>query len=135
MLAASAALALAASATTTYYWGSTPNTDYIISSANSGPSTVAVGSRLPNNWGFFDMIGNVSEWCLDVARDVQPSTLPDAFTPTTGTENGRRNRGGAWNYSHSGTAYFKSSFRGSLSDDRWAQATSIGFRVALVVEK
>jgi formylglycine-generating enzyme required for sulfatase activity len=33
--------------------------------ANSGDRSHPVGSKLPNPWGFYDLYGNVAEWCLD----------------------------------------------------------------------
>jgi len=63
-----------------------------------------VGSYRPNAWGFYDMHGNVAEWCLDWWTDnLSGSSVTDPVGRATGSY--RLVRGGAWyNYSHTGYA-------------------------------
>jgi formylglycine-generating enzyme required for sulfatase activity len=77
-------------------------------SSNSGGQTRPVGSRLPNQLGFYDMIGNVTEWLNDW---YQPDwyTYSPSLNPTgPASGNARVQRGGAfdtdlvWSFSRSG---------------------------------
>ena len=70
---------------------------------SSGPTTV--GSYAPNNWGLYDMHGNVYEWCLDwldsSGRWSQtPISGTDLKGPTSGE--GRVIRGGCWSVQNAG---------------------------------
>ena len=53
-----------------------------------------VGGKLPNDWGFYDMIGNAYEPVLDWFSDSITSYTVDPVGPTTGTA--RVLRSGSW---------------------------------------
>jgi sulfatase modifying factor 1 len=77
---------------------------------NKHKQTHPVKGKRPNEWGFYDMSGNVEEWCWD--RDDEFSVC-------------RVNRGGSWSVIAS---YLRSAFRSSFSpNDRCA---FLGFRIS-----
>ena len=48
-----------------YYWGEIFDGLYCWCKSNSGEKLKEAGQRKPNNFGLYDMLGNVWEWCLD----------------------------------------------------------------------
>jgi formylglycine-generating enzyme required for sulfatase activity len=64
---------------------------------NSGAKTHEVGKKLANDWGLYDMHGNVLEWCQDWYAANYGGT--GAQTNPTGPSSGNRRvlRGGIWN--------------------------------------
>ena len=93
-------------------------------SGNSGETIHPVGKKLPNHWGFYDMHGNVREWCAD-RYDIYPER--DVIDPV-GELRGRYHviRGGCFIES----AYFcRSEYRSS--GIAYDAAYHTGFRVAL----
>ena len=71
------------------------------SSVNPPSSPRPVGLKRPNPWGFYDMHGNVFEWCLDWYKEkLQPAVEPEEnpVGPTQGNSTGKRVlRGGSFN--------------------------------------
>lgn len=59
---------------------------------NAGPRKV--GKKEPNNWGIYDMIGNVMEWCMDWSAPMSNESTEDPVGPSTGSY--RILRGGDW---------------------------------------
>ena len=64
---------------------------------DGGNQTHPVGQKQPNQFGLYDMHGNVFEWCEDVHDDMFYSKDVPGFDPlsTAGSEN-RVARGGSW---------------------------------------
>ena len=78
--------------TTTYYWDVDVASKYAYYGQTSGPDEVA--KKLPNEFGLYDMAGNVAEWVNDW-YDAYPKKQSDNYT---GPESGdyRIVRGGGW---------------------------------------
>jgi formylglycine-generating enzyme required for sulfatase activity len=72
--------------------------DYAWYDENSGDKTHPVGDREPNDFGLYDMHGNVWEWCEDVWHGNYNDAPDDGSAWTTGgdEESSRVNRGGSW---------------------------------------
>jgi sulfatase modifying factor 1 len=83
---------------------------------NSGGSTIPVKNRLPNEWGFYDMSGNVWEWCWD----KYDNTLAN-----------RVSRGGSW-ISEDASRLSSAARNSSSPGDRY---DNIGFRIASSIVK
>jgi formylglycine-generating enzyme required for sulfatase activity len=70
--------------------------------------TTAVGSFAPNQWGLYDMHGNVFEWCWDWYGEYPTGAQTDPQGALSGSD--RVIRGGCWyNYAR----YLRSAVRGS----------------------
>jgi formylglycine-generating enzyme required for sulfatase activity len=98
--------------------------------ANSENKTQPVGQRTGNEFGLYDMHGNVFEWCDDVwhrsdAGKPEELKANGGSWKTGGDQSAHVIRGGSWNY---GPRFLRSAFRvDSLTGDR---KNNIGFRIA-----
>lgn len=85
--------------------------------------TVPTGSLAPNRWGFFDMHGNVHEWCQDWLGPYPPKAATDPAGPAKGRY--KVIRGGSW---RKGAADCRSAARYRYGPKR--RSSSVGFRLA-----
>jgi formylglycine-generating enzyme required for sulfatase activity len=94
---------------------------------NSGDTTHSAAQRQPNQWGFYDMAGNVLEWCADWYGNYPGGAATDPTGPADGFF--RMARGGSW---RSKLEVGRSAARSGASPAR--QDYTLGFRLALCFE-
>ncbi len=88
---------------TKFSYGDNENGAYMWYDDNSSDKTHEVGTKLPNKWGFYDMHGNVREWCLDwydayEYKFGKDRTDPKGSSSASSSGSYRVLRGGCWSY-------------------------------------
>jgi serine/threonine protein kinase len=96
---------------------------------NSEEHTWPVGTLMPNDFGLFDVYGNVLEWCQDAfVEDKDQARAATALSRFVSKTNDRMLKGGS--FGHMGTAT-QSADRSWMSPD--IQTARSGFRIARTI--
>lgn len=98
--------------------------DYAWCEDNSSGMTQQVRQKKPNQWGLYDMYGNVWEWCSDWYGDFGAGAVTDPQGPLSGSL--RVCRGGSW---ASGPMRCQSANREKYEPTH--RQSHLGFRVVL----
>ena len=112
---------------TRFYYGDDDSKldDYAWYSENSSKTKHAVGQKKPNDWGLYDMHGNIFQWCSDwYANSYTDTQENDPSGPIKGKT--RVLRGGCWGYP---PRLCRSAFRNGVVPS--ILSGSIGFRVVV----
>jgi formylglycine-generating enzyme required for sulfatase activity len=92
---------------------------------NSANKTQPVGSLKPNDYGLFDLHGNVWEWCQDRYKEAGNKGMEVNIAQSITGKDPRVLRGGSF---YSQPANVRSAVRGRLAPSN--RGTNIGFRLA-----
>ncbi len=109
-----------------YCFGEDPQmlADYAWYTENSERTTHPVGKKKPNAWGFYDMHGNVWEWCGDWCAQYPMGMTTDPQGAATGAA--RVVRGGCWAIEREAS---RSAYRYLSPPD--GKSFGLGFRLVL----
>jgi len=123
-----------AGTTTPFYFGkdTTKLSKYAWYFGNPGDTTHPVGMKEPNQWGLYDMYGQVWEWCDDSWHDNYEGAPTDGSAWLEGKNKNRSPlRGGSW---YSQPEYCRSATRNDFVR-REVRDADVGFRVVCDVQK
>lgn len=122
-------LACRAGSTSRYNFG---NDDFKLDNyawynTNAHKRAHSVGTKKPNNWGIYDMHGNIWEWCEDIWSRNYDLAPRDGSANKVGNTHVRVLRGGSWADS---SRYVRSSNRNGYDSD--GCDNDLGFRIVMV---
>ena len=113
----------AAKASTKNRWAGTDDEDFVGEYAwyqeNSSMKTQPVKTKKPNEWGFYDMSGNVKEWCWDKYESKNTKLVARRVV-----------RGGDWYTEFKSDLQITVRNKGDTLDKGRSTDSSLGFRIA-----
>ena len=127
-------IALRAGTTTAYFWeGTASDIGLYCANKDFANCTVAVGSFLPNRWGLFDMVGNVTAIVLDGAGlgNLGNAAKPFVYNSNWNTWMRWRGMSGYYSASELPTDFYSSRRQAGdpAKPNDW-----VGFRVSMIAD-